>query len=71
MDRSETIKWLIEDQVFSPSCDLALPPPTPVSNLDGRHTGRLRKRDNLMTGELGKGTMEEPNHMTARKPGPL
>jgi hypothetical protein len=23
----------------------------PVSKLDGRHTGRMRKRDNLLTGE--------------------
>ncbi len=25
------------------------PPPSPVSELDRRHTGRLRKRDNLLT----------------------
>jgi hypothetical protein len=38
--------------------DLAPPPPPPppftgVSKLDRRHTGRLRKRDNLRTGEGG------------------
>jgi hypothetical protein len=36
---------------------LAPPPapnPFPVSKLDGRHTGRLRKRDNLLTGETGR-----------------
>ncbi len=26
-------------------------PPSPVSKLGGRHTGRLRKRDNLLTAE--------------------
>jgi hypothetical protein len=38
--------------------------------LDRQHTGRLRKRDNLLTGE---GVGEEPNHTTRdeRKPGPL
>ncbi len=28
-------------------------PPPPVSKLERRHTGRLRKRDNLLTGEGG------------------
>ncbi len=32
------------------------PPPSPVSKLDRRHTGRPRKRDNLLTGE---GWMEQ------------
>jgi hypothetical protein len=41
--------------------------PSPVSKLDRRLRGRLRKRDNLLTGE-GE---EEPNHKTARKPGLL
>ncbi len=31
------------------------PPPLPGSKLDRRHTGRLRKRDNLLTGEGGDG----------------
>jgi hypothetical protein len=26
-------------------------PPSPVSKLDRRHTGRLRKRENFLTGE--------------------
>ncbi len=30
-------------------------PPSPVSKLDQRHTGRLAKRDNLLTGEGGGG----------------
>ena len=29
------------------------PPPLPDSMLDRRHTGRLRKRDNLLTGDGG------------------
>ncbi len=44
------------------------PPPPPFSKLDRRHTGRLRKRDSLLTGE---GAGVEPNHTTARKLGPL
>jgi hypothetical protein len=38
------------------SYDLAPPPPPPPlpdSMLDRRHTGRLRKRDNFLTGEVG------------------
>ncbi len=34
-------------------CWLLPPPPTPVSMLDRRQTGRLRKRYNLLTGEGG------------------
>jgi hypothetical protein len=30
-------------------------PPSPVSKLDRRHTGRLRKRGKLFTGEEAKG----------------
>jgi hypothetical protein len=30
-------------------------PPSPVSKLDRRHTGRLRKMNNLLTGEGGRG----------------
>jgi hypothetical protein len=45
------------------------PPPSPVSKLDWRHTGRLRKRNNLLKGERGEGAGVEPNHTTARKIG--
>jgi hypothetical protein len=45
-------------------------PRSPVSNLDQRYTGTLRKRDNELTGEGGK-VDEEPNYSTARKPCPL
>jgi hypothetical protein len=42
--------------------------PPPFSKLDRRHTGRLSKRDNLLTGLGGGGEMgEEPNHTTATK----
>ncbi len=44
--------------------------PYPACKLNGRHTGRLRKRDNFLT-EKGRGGAEEPNHTTSRKPGPL
>ncbi len=48
------------------------PTPPIVSKLDRRYMGRLRKRDNLLTGgERGKGVEEEPNHTTARKAGPI
>jgi hypothetical protein len=44
---------LLEDQTFPPKYNLAHPPPPPppfpVSKLDRRHTGLLRKRDNLLT----------------------
>jgi hypothetical protein len=43
---------------------------SPVSKLERRHTGRLRKRDNLLTG-WGEGAGKEPNYTTARKPGSL
>ncbi len=46
------------------------PLPSPVSKLDRWHTGRLRKRDKFLTG-VREGKGEEPNHTTARKPGPL
>jgi hypothetical protein len=41
-----------------------------VSKLDWRHTGELRKRDNLLR-YRGEEVGEEPIHTTARKPGPL
>jgi hypothetical protein len=34
------------------------PPPSPISKLDKRPIGRLKKRDNLLTGERG-GVREE------------
>jgi hypothetical protein len=52
---------------------LSLPIPhlSPVSKSDRRrHTGRLRKRDNLLTGEELKGVGEEPIHTTREKAWP-
>ncbi len=56
--RAECIEWFVEDQTVSPLYYLAPPPPPPhfshhYSKLDRRHTGRLRKRDSLLTGEGG------------------
>ncbi len=66
MPPSESVEWFIEDQAFSPSYYLPPPPhPPPVSKLDRRQTGRLRKRDNLLIGEGGRGAK------SARKPGAL
>jgi hypothetical protein len=65
----ESIGGFIEDQAFLLSYDLA-PALSPAGKFDRRHTGRLLKRDNLLTGE-GEGVEEGPNHTTARKPGPL
>jgi len=43
-------------------------PPSPVSKLNRRYTGRLRKRDNLLMGEGVRGGVgEEPNFTTAEK----
>ncbi len=54
-------------ETFSRSYDFALRRPPPVSKLDRRHTGRLRKRDKLLTGEGGKRVSEGPVHMTGKK----
>jgi hypothetical protein len=51
--------WLLPHLCPSPS----------VSKLDLRHTGRQGKRDNLL--QAGRWWVEEPNHTTARQPGPL
>jgi hypothetical protein len=51
---SESIELFIEDRAFSRLYDLAPPPPPSVGNRHRRHTGILRKRYNLLTGE-GKG----------------
>jgi hypothetical protein len=47
------------------------PTPSPVSKLDRRDAGRLRRRDNWLAGEWERGIVEEPNHTTARKQGLL
>jgi hypothetical protein len=62
---------------------LAQPPPPTVNKLDQRHRGRLRKRDNLLTGDgrkglghrvyynLSTGWARRPHRITARKSGHL
>jgi hypothetical protein len=71
--RQIVLNDFIEGHAFLLSRLLAQPLPTrsPVSKLDRRHIGRLRKRDNLLTEKRGRGVREEPKHTTARKPGPL
>jgi hypothetical protein len=69
--KSGSSHWIIEDKLSRRRMTWLLSPPlppSPVSKLDRRHSGRLRKRDNMQAGE-GRG--KEPNHTTARKPGPL
>jgi hypothetical protein len=49
--------WLLVHPLYPP------PPPPPISpdsKLDRIQTGRLKNRDNLLTGEAGRG--KEPNH---------
>ncbi len=45
--------------------------PSPIGKHDQLHTGSPRKGDNVLTGEERDGVREEPNHTTARNPGPL
>ncbi len=54
----ESIEGIIEEPAFSPSNNLAPPhhlPHSSVSKLDRRHTGRQRKRGNLLTEGGGTG----------------
>jgi hypothetical protein len=65
---TERIEWFIEGKALSRSYDLAPRPPlypSPVSKVDRQHTGRLRKRDNLIAegSRDGRGA----GHMNARK----
>jgi hypothetical protein len=50
------------------SSPLPPPPPSSQSSVSKRHTGRLRKRVNLL---MEEGVGKEPDHTTPRKPGPL
>jgi hypothetical protein len=52
--RPESISWMLEPgflAVVRYLAPLPSPLPSPNSKLDRRHTGRLRKRENLLTGE--------------------
>ena len=61
---TERIELFTEDHDFSPSYDGSSPtpsPPPPVSTLDRRHSGRLRKWDSLLTGwGVGGGVGAKP-----------
>ncbi len=48
----ESIEWFIEARAFSPPSDLIPPPPPPYCHA---HTGRLIKRDSLLTEDGGGG----------------
>ncbi len=72
----QRIEWFIEGQAFSRSSDLAPPPtPPPTSQLSVSSTGDTPvdwERESSCWREGGGGGIgEEPNHTTARKPGPL
>jgi hypothetical protein len=70
---TESIERCVEDQAFSPSYDFTLPPPPPPSQqVDALYLSSICHRSSILTGEgVRKGAVEEPNHTTARKPGPL
>jgi hypothetical protein len=71
---AEPVLESIEKMIYRGSGSLAVvwfgsSPTPPVSKLNRRrrHTVRLRKRDNLLTGEGGgKGVDQDPNHSTAK-----
>jgi hypothetical protein len=73
LDVPYRIERFIEGQAFLRSYHLPVrPAPSPVCQLDCRHTEKLRKIYNLPTGEGGgEGVGEEPTHTIARMPGPL
>jgi hypothetical protein len=69
--QAESIERFIDDHAFSPSYDLAPPPPPSTSSTGNTQEDRqLRNRENMLMGEEAGGG-KEPNHTTARKPGPL
>ncbi len=67
----ESTEWFIEGQASSPI--LLLVHPLPLSRQKGRPAThrKTEKERQLAHGRGGKGVGEEPNHSTARKPGPL
>jgi len=70
---SESIEALIEGQFFFQAVDSAPRPPSPISRQSaGPATHRKTEKERqLADGRGGKGVGVEPNHTTARKPGPL
>ncbi len=70
MTTSESIEWLIEEQAFSPSFDMAPPPLPPyLPSLCSTHRKTEERTCWRERGKRGGG--EEPNYTTPRKPGPL
>ncbi len=74
----ERIEWFIEGQLsrghmiwFLVQSLPRLPYHIPPSKLDQRHTGKLRKRDNTLTGEGGMGWARSRIIRLPRRPGPL
>ncbi len=65
---TESIEGFIEDQAFSRLYDLA-PPPLPSAR-QATHR-KIEKEKHLANGRRRGGVGEEPNHPSARKPGPL
>ncbi len=72
---SESIECCIEGQAFPRSYDLAPRPPLPPSlshHQAGPATHRKTEKERQVADSGGgEGVGEEPNHTTARKPGPL
>ncbi len=71
--QSESIEWFLEDQAFSLSYDLAPHQPLPLYRQQVFSFLGLTvcRRSSSRTGSGTEGVGKEPNHTTARKPGPL
>jgi hypothetical protein len=57
--------------MLSPSYDLAPPPPPPTSPVSQLDPQRKTKKERQLADGIGGRVGEEPNNMTARKPGHL
>ncbi len=65
---TESIEWFIEDKAY----DWPPPPLSPPSVSSPGHTQEDWETETTCSREGGGGGLgEEPNHTTARKPGPL
>jgi hypothetical protein len=68
----ESIECIIEDKAFLPSYDLApSPPPPSCQQVASLSQSSCVSPVELTDGIAGGGEEKEPNHTTARKPGPL
>jgi hypothetical protein len=71
--QAKSIEWFIEGQDFSRLYELA-PPPPPVRKLstgDTKEDWEIERELADGKNEGGNGEGQEPNHNTARRPGPL